>query len=421
MPRYWGKLLTLDEAIARAVYSINLKLDVVEEDLWNSLYRISAQDISAIRDSPVLDKSTVDGFAVKSDDTIGASLSNPIRLVVKGKIKPGEVPLANSILKHGEAIEVYTGSFIPAGADAVVMYEDVVIGEGYIDVIRPVPRGANISRRGEDFRKNEVIVYKNTVLRPWHLAAIASQGISKVLVYRKLRIGLVSIGDELIPVGSGFVLGKTYASTEYLVKLMLDELGFIEAKYYGIIPDDLGKLVRIVKHMLSENDCLVTIAGTSVSDQDIVPKYIEEYGEWVVRGIAIRPGRTTSLALINGKPIFILSGNPVAAWVGLEAFIKPVICRVLRVDPPPKPMVKAVLARRITNPVGFRSFVRVFLEKKKDMYIAEPYMVHGSSIISSLLKTHGYIVIDENTEGVEEGNEVEVYLHNVPSGHGIDN
>ncbi|WFO75355.1 molybdopterin molybdotransferase MoeA [Desulfurococcaceae archaeon MEX13E-LK6-19] len=412
MPRYWGSLPRLDEAIARAVRSIDVRLNVMEQDLWNSVNRIVAMDIRALMDNPPFDRSAVDGFAVKFSDTIGASPTNPVRLIVKGKIRPGELPDRVGVLEHGEAVEVYTGSFIPHGADAVIMYEDVVIGNGYIEVIKPVPQWANISRRGEDFKKGDIIVYKNTVLKPWHLVAIASQGMDKVLVYEKLRFGIISIGDELIKPGSNMTLSKVYASTEYLVKTMLDNLGFIETKYYGIIRDDIVELDNALNKAFNENDCVITIAGTSVSSQDIVPDYIESHGYWVVRGIAIRPGRTTSLAIVNNKPLFLLSGNPVAAWVGIEAFIKPVIAGVLKIELDPKPVVKAILKRRVTNQTGFRSFVRVFLEKTSQGLMAEPYMIHGSSIISSLLKAHGYIVINEDTEGYDEGEEVDVVLLN---------
>lgn len=412
MARHWGRLARLDEAINKAVSSINMNIGIEEEDLWYAVNRILAIDVKASRDNPPYDRSAVDGYAVKSSDIIGASSFNPIRLVVKGCVKPGEPLDDNTKLDHGEAIEVLTGSFIPRGADAVVMYEDVVVGNGFIEVLKPVPKWSNISRRGEDFSKGEVIVGKKTLLRPWHLAIIASQGITRIPVYRRVKIGIVSIGDELVKPGYPAPPYKAYAFTEYLVKTMINELGFVETRYYGIVGDDVDSLTKTMDTILSENDAAITIAGTSVSKQDIVPDYVESHGRWVVRGIALRPGRTTSLGIVDDKPVFLLSGNPVAAWVGVEAFIIPVITRILGVKLAPKPTIKAVLKRRVTNQVGFRSFVRVFVEKTNRGYEVEPYMVHGSSILSSLVKTNGYVVLEEDVEGHEEGDEVEVVLLN---------
>lgn len=413
MQRTWERLYTLQEAIERTVNSIRLQLEVVEKDLWDCNNSILAEDIIALHNMPPHDRSTVDGYAVIAEDTFGASVFNPVRLRVKGLLHANDHPEKYGAVNHGEAIEVYTGAPIPPNANAVIMYEDTRRVNNYIEVYRPVSPGENISKKGEDFKKGDILVKKNTKLKPWHLSAIASQGLKKIKVFRPLKIGILSTGNELLPPGSKrTTLSYVYASTEYLVKSMLDSLGFTQTTYYGIIRDDLGELSKILAKAFSENDFVITIAGTSVGRSDIIPDYVENNGEWIVRGIAIRPGKTTSTALVDEKPLFSVSGNIVAAWTAMEAYIIPTIHLLLGIKQDPKPMVEAILTRRIPNTVGYRTFVRTFLFKKDDQIYAKPFTIKGSNIYTSLIKTHGYIVIEETLEGVEAGEKVKVYIHN---------
>ncbi len=414
MARFWTRLWRLDSALSEACRRVRLDLNYEYVCLTNALDRVVVEDIVAPYNIPLYNTSVVDGYAVKSSDTLSASPSNPIRLRVRGVIETGEPPDKYGVLGHGWAVEVFTGSPLPIGADAVVMYEDVVVGREFIDVLKPVPRWANVTRCGDDIRAGEFVVKKYTLLNPFHIVALANLGVDRVRVFEKIRVGVLSIGSELVGVGGELVSGKRYASTEYLVLGILDKMGFVETRYYGIVEDDLGKLSSVLDKALSENHVVVTVGGTSVSRRDIVPDYVEEYGEWVVRGIALRPGRTTSLAIVRDKPLFTLSGHVVAAWVGLEAFLKPLIYKWVGLGPPKPLCIKAVLKHRIVNPVGYRSFVRVYLREEDGVVYVEPYMVHGSSILSSLLKTHGYIVVPEDLEGYEAGEEVCVHTYNFP-------
>ncbi len=410
MPRYWGRLTRLDEALEKGVKEVKLQVEVIREPVWRVCGLINAEDIYAPMDLPPYNNSAVDGYAVRAEDTYGVSPTNPIRLRVKGLLKAGDPPDLYGRIDYGEAIEVYTGAPLPPGANAVVMYEDTRRIGNEIEVFHPVPMYANVNRAGDDVRRDELVLGGGIQINPYHIAMLVSLGIREVSVYRPLRIGILSIGDELIDLDRDLGPGKRYSSTDVLVEKYLEEIGFVEPRRYGIVPDDLDELATVLDKMLSRSDIVVTVGGTSVSEKDLVPEYVERHGRWVVHGIALRPGRTNGLAVINGKPLFALSGNPVAAWVGLEALVKPLLYRWLGSYPPLDPYVLAVLRNRVVNQVGYRSYVRVSLEFSSGKLYAVPYMVKGSSIVSSLARTHGYIVVPEDHEGYEAGETVKVYL-----------
>lgn len=411
MPRFWGKLTRLDNALEKACRQIRLHVEKIEIPVLSACNLVVAENIYSPIDLPSFNNSAVDGYAVKAEDTYGASPTNPIRLRVKGLLKPGDPPDLYGKLENGEAIEVYTGAPLPPGADAVIMYEDTYRVGDEIEVIRQIPIYANVNRVGDDVKRGELIISSGLQINPYHITLLVSIGVKRVLVYKPLIISILAIGDELIdPNSHQLVPGKKYASTDVLVEKYLEELGFVKPYRYGVVPDDPEKLSDALNKALEESNIVITIGGTSVSEKDIVPDYVDKHGFWIVRGIALRPGKTTGLAIIDGKPLFALSGNPVAAWVGLVAFVKPLLYLWQDSKPPLDPYIIAYLKQRVVNQVGYRSYVRVFLEKIDEVFYAVPYMVRGSSIVSSLAKSHGYIIVQEDQEGIEEGEEVKVHL-----------
>ncbi|RLG79177.1 MAG: molybdopterin molybdenumtransferase MoeA, partial [Thermoprotei archaeon] len=262
-----------------------------------------------------------------------------------------------------------------------------------------------------DYRKGEILIGRKRVLKPWDLGIIASSGYRYIRVYERLRIGIFSTGSEIVEPGNPRRPGEIYNSTGVLVKAYLDGLRFVATRYYGVYPDDRRAVENILDKALRDNHVVVVTGGAGVSKADVVRDVVSSSGEFVFRGIAIRPGRPTSLAVVDQKPVFMLSGYPVAAWTALEAVVVPAIYRSLELEPPVKPSVKAKLARRVPNTIGYRSFIRVSVWRKHGRYYAEPYMLRGSGVLSSLVRTNGYIVLDENSEGYEKGEEVTVYLH----------
>jgi molybdopterin molybdotransferase len=415
MPRLLGKLVSVDEAVEKLTSVLREeiigRLRIVVSSVWDSNGLILAEDFTAKIDQPIYDRAAVDGYAVISSDTTGASPLNPVVLRVKGYMSPGMRPSDISV-SSGEAVEITTGAPLPYGADAVVMFEDTDRRGDYVEIYKPVASGANVSKRGEDYRRGELLVSQNTLLRPWHLAIIASNGVRDVRVYERVRIGIIVSGNELLEPGTRYVEGRIYNSTGVLVKNYLDNTSFVETKYYGVFPDKREVLEDILFKALSENHLVVTTGGTGVSDEDIIRDIVIDHGEWVFRGVAMRPGRPTSAAIISGKPVIMLSGYPVAAWTGLEAIVNPAIHLAFKIDPPKRPVVRGIITRRIPNTIGYRSYIRVHIRRgNNNKYYIEPYMLKGSGVLSSLVKTNGYIILYEDIEGYEEGDEVEAYLY----------
>jgi len=409
LPRLLSQLVSVEEAVRKALERVSIKLGVEEVSVWNALGRVLAEDVVAPVSQPPFHRSAVDGYAVRSQDTYGASPLNPAVLRVKGFMHTGDTP-DKYALQPGEAVEVSTGAPLPVWADAVVMYEDAKRVGDVVEVYRAVAAFENVSRMGEDYRAGEVVVPAGRVLKPWDLAMIASCGLSRVRVYEKVRVGVVCTGSEVVEPGFPVKPGEVYNSTCVLAVNYLKQLGFVEPRYYGVFGDDPSVIRDVVLNALSENHVLVTCGGAGVSDQDAVVEAVRSLGEFVFRGVAIRPGRPTSLALVGGKPVFTLSGYPVAVWTALEAVVAPVLYLVLGLEEPAKPTVKARLNRSVPNVIGYRSYIRVRVWREGSEYVAEPFMLRGSGVLSSLVKSSGYIVVPENSEGFQEGDIVEVVL-----------
>uniref|UniRef100_A0A7C4HDM0 Molybdopterin molybdenumtransferase MoeA n=1 Tax=Staphylothermus marinus TaxID=2280 RepID=A0A7C4HDM0_STAMA len=404
------EMIGLDEAIEKAVsYAKIGRLTVVEKSIYDACGLIVAEDYYASIDNPPCDKSYVDGFAIIAEDTYGASPFNPVMLKIIGWMKPND-DSSKFILSRGEAVWVSTGSALPRNSNAVVMYEDVSLYNDYIAVTKPINIWSNVAKRGEDYRCGEILVKKGSMLKPWDLALLASSGYGYVKVYEKIRIGILCTGSELVEPGRNLDKGMYYNSTCVLIKNYLDQIPFVETMYYGIAPDDEKILMDKITAIIGENHMAIVSGGAGYSEVDVTKRVLENMGKWVFKNIAIRPGKPTGLALVNGKPVYSLSGFPVAAWVALEALISPYLYIVMGLKPPVKPSVKAIMKRKVPNTVGYRSFVRVKLFEENGKLLCEPYLIKGSGILSSLVKSDGYVIVSENSEGVDEGEEVNVIL-----------
>jgi len=405
-------LISVDSAVELLTKALSesVKLNIEEVRVLEGLGRILAEDIRAPIDVPPFNRSAVDGYAVYAGDVVNASIYNPVELVLKGTITPSDQP-PDRCIEPGEAVRVHTGSPIPCGANAVVMDEDTEIRGSRLVVYKPVSPGQNISRRGEDFGKGEIVVSTGTILNPAHVAALSSIGLDRVRVYRRIRVGVLTSGNEVCEPG---VVSECptliYNSSARLIVALLENDGFHDVKYYGVFPDDPDVLSDALLKAADENDLVVTTGGTGVSEGDALVESIMEVGRVVFRGVKMRPGRPTSLTLVNGKPVLNLSGYPVAAWTGYEAILRPALREWLGLKGFTRPVVYAKLARRVPNAVGYRSYIRVLLRDEGGEYLVEPYMLRGSGVLSSLLRSHGYIVIPENVEGLEKDSLVAVHL-----------
>jgi molybdopterin molybdotransferase len=370
--------------------------------LHEALNRVLAEDIVAEEDLPRFDRSAVDGYALKSENTSGASQFKSAFFQITESDK----------VNSKQAKQVWTGNAIPEGADAAVMLENTQKTDGEIAVWVQLPPGENVSRKGEDIKKGETAVKAGTRLNPYHLGLIAALGNSEVSVSEKPRIAILATGNELVEVGGKPAGNQIFESNKIMLSGMCRELD-AESVDLGIAKDDVNEITEKIRTGLLNSDAVITTGGTSVGGPDLVPDAVNKLGKpgVVVHGVAIRPAMPTALAVLEGKPVMILSGNPVAAIVGFEVFARPLICKMLGMEKEePRPTVKAVMARKVATALGRKTFVRVRVLQKKGDFHAEPVSARGSGAISTMTRGNGFVIVPENREGVPEGELVTVHL-----------
>lgn len=395
------------ERVEIAIKKIFQKLHVVgveEVSVYECQGRVLAKDIVADCDVPEFDRSAVDGYAVIAEDTFGASQSNPIILKLVSEIEIGKV--ADVKIKSGEAVRVYTGSAIPENANAVVMLEHTREENGIVQVFKSVAPYKNVVRKGEDLKKGEIVLRRGEILQPQDAGVLASLGFKSVEVYKKPRIAVISTGNELLDLGEKREVGKVYNSNAPMICNALAELGF-KAFSLGIAKDDIREIEEKFFEAL-KFDAIIFTGGTSVGTHDLVPEVVSRHGEIVFHGVAMRPGMPSAFGIVEGRPIFMLPGSPTACFLALNTFVIPALYRMMgiRILERKGSRKRGILQARVASEVGIRSYVRVLWENGK----VYPTRISGSSILSSLVKSNALLVIPEDVEGYEEGEEVEVTL-----------
>ncbi|MEM3695170.1 MAG: molybdopterin molybdotransferase MoeA [Candidatus Bathyarchaeia archaeon] len=397
------KLTPIEEAKKLFFSKLQIrKPKAVRVELSQALNHILAEDVIADEDLPRFDRSAVDGYAIKAEETVGASQFKPKKFRITTKEE----------VRSGEAKQVWTGNPLPRGTDAVVMLENTKrIGEE-IELWVSVTPGENVSRRGEDIQKGTVAVKAGTRLKPQHLGLIAAFGKAEVKVFEKPKVAILATGNELIEVGTNPKGEQIYEVNRLVLSALCRELE-AEPVDLGIARDDVDEITAKLKTGLEVADAIITTGGTSVGISDLAPEAVNKLGKpgVIVHGIAMRPAMPTALAILKEKPIVILSGNPVAAMIGFEVFAKPVINALMGLEKEePRPLVKAKITKRVTTALGRKTFVRVRVFKSEGEYFAEPISARGSGIISTMTRANGYVVAPENVEGLDEGETVNVHL-----------
>ncbi len=407
------ELINVDTAREKLLAEVTINPQQEHVGINEALGRIACEDIEAPYDYPPFNRSAVDGYAVKHEDILSASENNPTPLRIVGEVEAG-CELELPILRSGEAVIVYTGAPLPEGSDVVVPFENTARERNMVYVMKNLPKYKNVSYKGEDFRKGEIIVSKGIMLRPWHIAALAQAGFKEINVCERLKIGIINSGNELNE-SIHRSQGRIPNSTGPLIAAYVKELG-LEPLLMGIVPDDKELIKSSVREALSKANLVVITGGTSIGKRDLVPEALKEISgsELIFHGVNLRPGRTAGAFVANGKPILMLSGLPVACLVGLENFLKPLIKKALSLKLPPTSVVRAKLARRLANVVGFRSYFRVVVYWENDELLVEPLRLTGSGILSTLLKGNGIIEVKEDLEGFEAGDLVDVRLISEP-------
>ena len=364
--------------------------------------RALAADTLALEFVPDFDRSTVDGYALRSKDVFGCSESIPALMTVIGSAEMGRHTSLR--LAAGECVYVPTGAEIPAGADCVIMLEDAeVLEDGLVAVYKASPPGANLIFRGDDVRPGDVVLRAGTRLSPAHIGALAAMGLTEVSVRRQPRAAVISTGDELVPAGERLPAGKIRdVNAPMLLQAVRDAGG--RADFLGIVPDRIDEVRAALRAALADYDLVLISGGTSVGEKDAVPQLLSELGELLAHGLAVKPGKPTLFGRARGKPVFGLPGNPVAAYFMFHLLARPLIASMLGAELNDR-RVSVPIARAVPSNHGREEYVPVTLWDGE----AQP-IPSKSGLITTLARADGFIAIPRDKEGLRQGEFVEVTL-----------
>jgi len=404
------KLLTFDEA-KNILSQLELAtLGTEEIPLLEAYNRVIAEDAISLLDIPPFDRSTVDGYAVKAEDTYGAEDKQPIRLKVSGVVSVGELPTIR--IGKGEAAEIVTGAPIPQGADAVVMVEDTERKNGDLTVFSSVTKGENVMKKGTDLHKGETALKAGQALSPSQIGVLAAIGMIKIKVFMVPKVAVLSTGAEVTEPGKPLPPGKIYDINAYSISAAVAECGG-KPLYMGVAPDDMEKLRETLEHALAKADVVITSAGVSVGPKDLLPQTVDSLGKpgLLFSGVAVKPGKPTTAALIGKKPVFSLPGHPASALLMFHLLVRPVIQRLSGRTSPESASVRAFASARMFSAKGRRTFVMVKLKRDESKrLVAEPVESGASGAITTLARADGFVEIPENQQFVDKDDEVVVSL-----------
>jgi len=373
-----------------------------------ALGRVLAEDVVSKVDVPPFDRSAVDGYAVRASDTFGASESKLVILRMVGSIAIGSP--AKLRLRKSEAAKIMTGAPMPAGADAVVMLENARDVGKKLEVFTSLTPGKNVSARGEDVKKGDIVLKCGHKLRPQDVGMLGSLSKLYVKVSRRPSVAILATGGELKQPGRKLGKAEITDANSYSLAAAVSNCGG-RPERLGTVRDDKALIKRAIIRA-SGHDAVLLSGGSSVGERDLVPDAIAELGELLFHGVAIRPGGPTAFGIVNGKPIFALAGFPVASLVAFDMLARPAL-RAMQGLPADRgyPRVKAKLTRKVSSTLGRADVVRIKLRRVSGELLAEPIRITGSSILSSMTGADGFVVVPENMEGFREGAIVEAELY----------
>ncbi|MFW9928971.1 MAG: gephyrin-like molybdotransferase Glp [Candidatus Thorarchaeota archaeon] len=407
----FSKTLKVNDAIQSAINAFKL-FSVDNISLKNTLIqnKILREDIYANRSIPPFNRSAVDGYAIKAEDTFSASESNPLLLKVVDKINIGEE--SKVALEKGCVIQIPTGGVIPPRADAVVMIEDTnKVSQGYIEVYSVLHPGKNVSKFGEDIKKDELIYQSGYKLRSIDRGFLLSAGINNINVCQTPSVAIIATGDELVEPWENITPGKIpEINTTNLFDLCIDE-GW-NPTVCGIFKDEKNELQKIIIDSLNKYDVILVNAGTSVGKKDYIPIILNEMGTILFHGVSMRPGSPIMCAKVQDKLIFGIPGFPTAAIISFRFIIVPIIRSLMGMKNPfSSTTVRAVLSRNVGSKLGRIDYLRVKLSMLENgEYQAIPIQIGGSGILKNIVEAHGFIPVPESSEGLKEGDIVDVVL-----------
>jgi molybdopterin molybdotransferase len=413
-------MISVEEALERILSYVSV-LDAVEQPILESVGQVVADDVVSSMDIPPHDNTAMDGYAMRAADTAAATPGQPVTLNVIGELAAGY--LFEGEVTPGTAVRIMTGAPMPRGADAVVPFEETDEPEGRafgsfaksrdaVGVLKAAATGANVRYTAEDVRRGQPIIAKGSVLHPAQIGVLASLGKATVRVHRRPVVGILSTGDEVQQPGEPLRPGQIYDSNAYSIAAMVQACGGV-ARRLGIAKDTVEALTAKLREGL-DADMLVTSAGVSRGDYDVVKDVLAREGEvnfWTVR---MRPGKPLAFGAFQSGgrrvPHIGLPGNPVSSMVSFELFGRPAIFKMLGHTDWQRPVVRAVTEEPIPNTDARRVFARAIVTKRAGRYYAALTGPQGSGILTSMAVANALAVVPEDVPGVQAGDEVDAIL-----------
>ncbi len=409
MPEFFT-VLPPAEALARLFEHLPLNPQPETVSITDALDRVTFSAVRSPASVPAFPRSLMDGYAVRAQDTFGASGTLPMYLTVIGEVPMGAEP--RFALSAGQAALVHTGGMLPSGADAVVMIEVTQKSrEDEIEILKAVAPGENSLRVGDDITEGAELFPAGHVLRAQDLGGLAALGITRITIARQPRVALLATGDEVVPPEVEPSLGQVRDVNSYSVAGQIQRAGGVPLRC-GIAPDNYAKLKRMAQAALAEAEMLVLSAGSSVSVRDMTADVIHELGQpgLLVHGVALKPGKPAILAVADGKPIIGLPGNPVSAMVVADLFVAPAIYRLQGcLNPPPRQTVRAKLTHNLPSQAGRVDYTPARLIIREGETWAEPAFGKSNQIFT-LVFADGMVVTPSDSNGLSAGKWVEVRL-----------
>jgi molybdopterin molybdotransferase len=395
-----GKLIPIKEAM-RIIIEETKVLGSEDRSLMTSLNKVLAEDIYASDNLPPFDKSAMDGFAVRSEDIAEVSRDGAVNLAVRKIIKAGDS--GHAALKRGEAFKIMTGAPVPQGADAVVKIEDVEADDQSVSISKPVEKGRNILKAGEEIKAGDLALPKGKIIRPAEIGLLASLGYTTVRTIKAPRIALLITGDELINIGESLTAGRIRNCNEHSLSALIKNHNS-EAVSYGIIKDDPDMIFEKMKDAFENSDIVISSGGASVGDYDFIEKILRKLGAEVkFSAVAIKPGKPVIFATYNGKLFFGLPGNPLSVINTFEQFVSPAIRKMMGMKDLMEETFPVVLADEIKSSIGRTNYIYVDIEKRNGIYYARRVGSQTSNALTTICKANGIVIIDGVTPIVKAG------------------
>ena len=401
---------TPPDALSVLLGHVPARVEPEEVATSDALDRVLAADVHSGSDLPTFRRSTMDGFAVRAADTFGATEGLPAYLEIVDEVFMGHPP--TRALGTGQCARIATGGMLPDNADAVVMVEQTQeVGPTTVEALRAVAPGENVVQIGEDVRAGDPILPAGHRLRPQDLGGLVALGTTSVSVARRLRVGIVSGGDELVAPDEQPGPGQIRDINSYTLAALIRRDGHTPC-LAGIFPDEYHALESAARTALAANDVVILSAGSSVSARDMTAQVVDGLGEpgVLVHGVSLKPGKPTILAVCAGKPVFGLPGNPVSCMVTYDLFVAPTLARLSGATSPPRTTVTARLSRNIASATGREDYIQVRLERRQDGGLDAVPVFGKSNLIFTLIRADGMLKIPLDAGGLTAGAQVEVVL-----------